>query len=37
MCISELCAALSAIKLSAAESDGEEVEEGPHQFDWESD
>ncbi|KAJ7884970.1 hypothetical protein B0H13DRAFT_2343401 [Mycena leptocephala] len=37
VCISELRAALSAIELSAAESDGEEVEEGPHRFDWESD
>jgi hypothetical protein len=37
LCIAELCAALSAIELSAAESDGEEVEE-PHQcFDYESD
>jgi hypothetical protein len=33
----ELRAALSIIELSAAESDGEEVEEGAHQFDWESD
>ncbi|KAJ7831868.1 hypothetical protein B0H13DRAFT_1915249 [Mycena leptocephala] len=30
VCISELRAALSAIELSAAELDGEEVEEGPH-------
>jgi hypothetical protein len=37
VCISELRAALSTIELSAAESDGEEVEEGPHRFDWESD
>jgi hypothetical protein len=37
MCISELHAALAAIELNAAESDGEEVEEGAHQFDWELD
>ncbi|KAJ7811113.1 hypothetical protein B0H13DRAFT_2384155 [Mycena leptocephala] len=37
VCISELRAALSAIELSAAESDGEEPVEAAQRFDWESD
>ncbi|KAJ7891106.1 hypothetical protein B0H13DRAFT_2340687 [Mycena leptocephala] len=37
LCIAELCTALSTIELSAAESDGEEVEEPAQRFDYESD